>query len=159
MEAARLIVVLIRIGLSVASSSRVIFIPVLVPDLTTTLSASILPTLGESFIQIRPDDALIQLSTANVLHAVQRVLVGVVLHEAEAAGSLLEAVEAHDKALDFAAFAEELVYLFFGCVEGEVANVESGSVFELVLGFGRGFAVQLLIAGAASTLLGGMLVL
>jgi hypothetical protein len=155
MGVARLIVVLVRIGLSIASSPGVILIPVLVPDLATTLSTSILSALCEPLIQIRPDDALIQLGTANVLHAVQRVLVRVVLNEAEAARCLLEAVEAHDQALDFAAFAEKLVYLLFGCVEGEVADVESSSVFELVFRFRRGFAVQLLIAGAASALLKG----
>jgi hypothetical protein len=65
----------------------------------------------------------------------------------------LEAVEAHDEALDFATFAEQLVYLLFGGVEGEVADVEGGSVFELVFGLGRGFAVGLLVASAASPLL------
>jgi hypothetical protein len=65
----------------------------------------------------------------------------------------LEAVEAHDKALDFAALAEQLVYLLLGGVEGEVADVEGGSVFQLVFGLGRGFAVQLLVASAASPLL------
>lgn len=43
---------------------------------------------------------------------------GVVLDEAEAAGGLLEAIKAHDKALDLADFREELVDLFFGGVKG-----------------------------------------
>lgn len=43
---------------------------------------------------------------------------GVVLNEAEAAGGLVEAVEAHDDALDFAALGEELVDLLFCGVEG-----------------------------------------
>ena len=47
---------------------------------------------------------------------------GVVLDEAEAAGRLVEAVEAHDEALDLAALAEELVDLLFGCVEGSKAG-------------------------------------
>jgi hypothetical protein len=62
--------------------------------------------------------------------------VGVVLDEAEAAGSFLETVEAHDEALYLAAFAEELVNLLLGGVEGEVADVERGCVAQFV--FGRG---------------------
>ena len=56
---------------------------------------------------------------------------GVVFDEAEAAWGLVEAVEAHDEAFDFAAFGEELVDLLFCCVEG--------AAFEGVLaGGGRG---------------------
>jgi len=62
--------------------------------------------------------------------------VGVVLDEAEATRRLLEAVEAHDEALDFAALAEELVDLLLGGVEGKVADVERARVFELVFGLG-----------------------
>ena len=65
----------------------------------------------------------------------------VVLDKAEAAGRLVEAVEAHDQALDAAALAEELVDLLFGRVEGEVADVEGCGVLELVDGFGGGGAV------------------
>jgi hypothetical protein len=67
--------------------------------------------------------------------------VRVVLDKAEAAGRLVEAVEAHDQALDAAALAEELVDLLFGGVEGEVADVEGCGVLELVDGFGGGGAV------------------
>ena len=74
----------------------------------------------------------------------------VVLDNAEAAGRLVEAVEAHDQALDPAAFAEELVDLLFGCVEGEVADVEGCGVLELVDGFGGGGAVA--VGGAALAL-------
>lgn len=38
---------------------------------------------------------------------------GVVFDEAEAAGGLVESVEAHDEALDLAALGEELVDLLF----------------------------------------------
>lgn len=129
-------VVLVGVGLSVASTARVILVPVLVSDLSSALSAPILPALSESLVEIGPDDALVELGAANVLHAVERILVGVVLDEAETAGRLLEAVEAHDKALNLAALAEELVDLLLGGVEGEVANVEGGSVLELVFGLG-----------------------
>jgi hypothetical protein len=82
----------------------------------------------------------------------------VVLDEAEAAGRLLEAVEAHDEALDLAAFAEQLVNLLFGGVEGKVADVQRRGIFELVLRLGRGFAVPVVVAVAfASPFLGHVL--
>ena len=56
----------------------------------------------------------------------------VVLYETEAAGRLLEAVQTHDYALYLAAFAEELVDLLFGRVEGQVADVEGRGVEEFV---------------------------
>lgn len=42
----------------------------------------------------------------------------VVLHEAESAWGLGEAVKPHYEAFDLADFAEEFVDLLFGCVEG-----------------------------------------
>jgi hypothetical protein len=149
-----LIVVLVRIRLSISTPARIILIPVFIPNLSSALASAILPALGESLIQIGSNNALIQLGAANVLHAVERILMGVVLDEAEAARCLLEAVKAHDEALDFPAFAEELVYLLLGGVEGEIADIEGGSVFELVFRFRRGFAVHIIIAVAfASSLL------
>jgi hypothetical protein len=65
-----------------------------------------LSALSETFVQIGTNNALIQLRTANVLHAIERILAGVVLDEAEAAGCFLEAIEAHDQALDLAASAQ-----------------------------------------------------
>lgn len=47
----------------------------------------------------------------------------VVLDEAEATGRLVEAIEAHDEALDLAALGEELVDLLFCCVEGAVEDL------------------------------------
>lgn len=67
----------------------------------------------------------------------------VVLDEAKAAGRLVEAVEAHDEAFDAAAFGEELVDLLFGCVEGEVADVEGCGVYE---GFFEGGGVAARVA-------------
>lgn len=106
------------IGSAPATTARVIFVAVLVTDLATRLAASeivltaatcsqissdlpILTALGETLIQISTDDTLVQLGAANVLHAVQRVLVVVVFDEAEPAWSLLVAVETHDKSLYF----------------------------------------------------------
>lgn len=51
----------------------------------------------------------------------------VVLDEAEAAGRLSEAIEAHDEALDLANLAEELVDLLFCGVEGTVRGVSGGA--------------------------------
>jgi hypothetical protein len=147
-------VVLVRIRLSIPTPSRIILIPVLIPNLPTTLTPSILPALGKALVQIRADNALIELGAANVLHAVERVLVCVVLDKAEATGRLLEAVQPHDEALDLTAFAEELVYLLLGRVEGEVADVEGRGVFELVFGLGRRLALVVVAVAFASALLG-----
>ena len=65
----------------------------------------------------------------------------VVLDKAEAAGRLVEAVQAHDQALDAAAFAEELVDLLLGRVEGEVADVEGCGVLQLFHGVWGGGTV------------------
>jgi hypothetical protein len=85
----------LRVYAAIASSTRVEFIAVLVSDLPTRLSTPILATLGKAFVQIRSNDALVEFRTTNVLHAVECVLVGVVLDEAESAGGFLEAVQAH----------------------------------------------------------------
>lgn len=109
------------------------------------IHAPVLPALGKALVQVGADDALVQLGAADVLHAVQRILVRVVLDEAEAAGRLLEAVEAHDEALDLAALGEQLVDLLLGGVEGQVADVEGSRVLELLI-FGRGLALALAVA-------------
>ena len=73
----------------------------------------------------------------------------VVFDEAEAAGGLLEAIQAHDEALDLTTLGEELVDLLLGGVEGEVADVEGGGVGELVFDvWGRG-ASGVFVGGAA----------
>lgn len=142
------LIILIRIPLpllhnllSKASSARIKLLTVLISHLPTTLTTSILPSLRESLVQITTDNPLVQLRAAHVLHAVQRILVRVVLDEAETAGRLVEAVQAHDEAFDAAAFAEQLVDLFFSRVEGEVADVEGCRVLQLVHWVGRGRAV------------------
>jgi hypothetical protein len=85
--------------------------------------------------------------------------VRVILDEAESTWCFLEPIKAHDEALDFATFTKELMDLLFGGVEGEVADVEGCSVFELVFGFGGGFAVEAVVAVAfTSALLHGLLV-
>ena len=88
---------------SVASATRIVLFPVLVSDLTTALASAVLPALDEALVQVGPDDALVELCAANIFETVQGIVVGVVLDKAEAAWSLLEAIEAHDQTLDFAA--------------------------------------------------------
>lgn len=73
---------------------------------------------------------------------------GVVFDKAETAGGLLETVKTHDQALDLAALGEELVDLFFGRVEGEVADVEGSCVLEFVFGLGSLFLGSVVIGGA-----------
>jgi hypothetical protein len=58
-----------------------------------------LPSLGEALVEIGTDDTLVELRAADVFHAVQSVLVGVVFDEAEAAGCFLEAIKAHYESL------------------------------------------------------------
>lgn len=137
---------------SVSTSSGIVLGAILVSHLSATLAPSILSALSEAFVKICPDDALIEFGTANVLHAVERVLVGVVLNKTESAGSLLETVKPHDEPLDLATFAEQFVDLFFCCIEGEVAHVQRCRVFELVFGRWRAsveiFWVAVAIASA-----------
>ena len=117
--------------LPIATPPGIKLLAILIPHLPPTLPAPILPALRKPLVQIRPDDPLVQLGAADVQQTVQRVLMGVVLDEAEAAGGLVEAVEAHDEPLDLAAFGEELVDLLFRRVEGQVADVERRCVREL----------------------------
>ena len=52
------------------------------------------------------------------------IVVWISLNEAEAAGSPLKLVQAHDHPLHLAALAEKLVDLLLRCVEAHVAHVE-----------------------------------
>lgn len=140
---------------TVATATRIVLIAVLVADLATRLATSVLPAFGKAFVQVRPDDALVELGTSNVLHAVQSIVVSVILHKAEPAGGLLKAVETHDETLDLSTFGEEFVNLFFGGVEGQVPDVERGRVLQLLLRIGGGFtrAVVVPFAVVASSLI------
>lgn len=102
---------------SKASTSLIKVLAVLISDLTTALATTVLPALLEPWIKIGTDDTLVKLRATHILHAVECILVSVVLDEAEATWRLGEAVKTHDEALDLTAFAEELVNLFFGSVE------------------------------------------
>lgn len=96
-------IVVLLDGSSIASTARVKLLAVLISDLASALAAAVLSALVEALVEVGTDDALVELRAANVLEAVEGVLVCVVLDKAEAAGGLLEAVEAHDQTLDLAA--------------------------------------------------------
>ena len=117
-----------------ATAALVKVLTILVSNLTTRLASAVLPSLLKARVQVGADDALVQLGASNVLHAVEGVLVGVVLDEAEAAGRLVEPVQPHDEPLDLSALAKELVDLLLGCVERKVADVEGGGILERVGG-------------------------
>ena len=105
------------------TAALVIVVTVFIAYLPSRLSAAVLPALLEARVEIGAYDALVELGAADVLHAVQCILVRVVLDEAEAAGSLVEPVEAHDQALNLAALGEELVDLLFRGIEGPRSQV------------------------------------
>lgn len=112
---------------AVASTARIIVLTVVISNLASGRTTTVLPSFLESRIKVGTDDTFVELGAANVFHRVQRIRVRVVLDKTEAAGSLVEAVQSHHQTLDLAAFAEELVYLLFGCVEGAVRVVVSES--------------------------------
>ena len=63
----------------------------------------VLSAFSEALVEISTYYPLIELRPAYVLHAVQGILVRVVLDEAEATRCLLETVKTHDQTFDFAA--------------------------------------------------------
>jgi hypothetical protein len=82
----------------------------------------------------------------------------IVLYETEAAGSLLEAIEAHHEAFDLAAFRKEFVDLLFGGIKRQIANVESGGILQLVFDFGLELVFAIAAISLAFTLLKALLV-
>lgn len=154
-----IIIVLILVLPSISTSARIELISVLVPDLSSTLAPPILPSINETLVQICPDDPLIQLRPADILQTIQRVRVVVVLHETEPARRLLESVEAHHDALHLTAFAEQLVYLFFRGVEGEVSDVQRRGILELLVDLRRGAAFVGTVVGAVAVVEPAFLIL
>ena len=102
---------------SVAASTCVKFISVLVSYLSARLPAAVLSALLKTSIKIGSDDTFVELGASNIFHAVECLLMRVVFDKAKSAGSLLETVQAHDKTFDLAAFREQLMDLFFRGVE------------------------------------------
>lgn len=139
-------------GAAQAAAALVKVLAVLVAHLAARLAAAVLAALLEAGVQVGAHDALVELGAADVLHAVERVLVGVVFDEAEAARRLGEAVQPHDQPFDLAALGEELVDLLLGRVEREVADVQRRGVLERVGDLGlAAAAVGLVFAVAAVT--------
>lgn len=104
-------------GPAQSTTTLIIVLTVLISDLTARLAATILSALLKTRIKICPDDTLVQLGAADVLHTVKSVLMSVVFHKAKATWCLVKSVEAHNQSLDLAAFAEQFVDLLFGGVE------------------------------------------
>ena len=115
---------------AVSSTPWIVLLSILIANLSSRLATPILSALDEAFIQIRSDQAFVKFGAADVFHAIQRILMSVVLDKAEAAGCLLEAVEAHDEALDLADFGKKLVDLLFGGVEGSASSVNTDLAVE-----------------------------
>lgn len=85
----------------------------------------ILPALNKPRIQVCADYPLIQLGTSNVLEAVQRVLVRVILDKAESAGRFGVSVKAHHESLYFSTSEQVsncLTFFLFGCIFAHFAN-------------------------------------
>ena len=66
----------------------------------------ILTSFGKALIQICTYDTLIELRTPNVFHAVECILVSIVLNKAETAWCLLIPIQTHDQALNLTASVE-----------------------------------------------------
>ena len=76
------------------------------------------------FSEVKPARTLSKLPTKWM----RSIVVWISLNEAEAAGSPLKLVQAHDHPLHLAALAEKLVDLLLRCVEAHVAHVERGAI-------------------------------
>lgn len=68
-------------------------------DVLDLVSPELTP-FNEPLVEIRPNDPFVKFCTSNIFQAVQRILMCVIFHEAEAAWCLLKAVEAHDKSFN-----------------------------------------------------------
>lgn len=88
---------------TIATPARIKFIPVFISDLTSGFASTVLPAFDEARVQIGANDTFIEFGSANVFHAVQRFLVGVIFDKAEAARCLLESIQAHDETFDLTA--------------------------------------------------------
>jgi hypothetical protein len=88
---------------AVSTTAWIVLHTVFVAHLAARFAAPVLSTLSKSLVEIGTDDTLVEFGSANVLHAVERILVSIVFDEAEAAWCFLEAVQAHNETLDLAA--------------------------------------------------------
>ena len=91
---------------SVATSSRIELVSVLISYLPTRFASAVLSAFLESSVKIGSDDTFVEFGASNVFHAVQSLLVSAVFDETEAARGLLEPIQAHHESLDLAALGE-----------------------------------------------------
>lgn len=99
------------------SATLIVVISVFISHLPTGFAPTVLAALFKTRIQVGSDDSLVELGATDILHAVESILVSVVLHEAETAGGLVKSIQSHDQTLDLAALGEEFVYLLLRGVE------------------------------------------
>lgn len=78
------------------TSTLVKVVAVLISYLATRFATAILATLLEPGVQVGADDALVELGAADVLHAIEGILVRVILDKTESARGLLKSVQTHD---------------------------------------------------------------
>ena len=88
---------------AVATPPCIILLSILVSNLTTRLAPTVLSALHKARVKIRSNDSFVELRAPNVFHAVESILMGIVLDKAEAAGSLLKPIKPHDEASDLTA--------------------------------------------------------
>jgi hypothetical protein len=86
-------------------------IELLVSDLTATLTTTKLPAHFKATIKLAPNDIPVACSTTNILEAVARMLICIVLNEAESTWHLCLAIEAHDDSLYWSYTREDLMDL------------------------------------------------
>lgn len=115
---------LLRHQFTVAAAARIVVGPVLVSHLTARFAAPELATLDEAGIPVDANDSIVQPRPVHVAHRVLRVAALIVLDEAKAARRLLVLVQAHYDAPNVAASREQLVDLFLGGVERQIAHIE-----------------------------------
>eukprot|EP00429_Kryptoperidinium_foliaceum_P107263 CAMPEP_0176248614 /NCGR_PEP_ID=MMETSP0121_2-20121125/33556_1 /TAXON_ID=160619 /ORGANISM="Kryptoperidinium foliaceum, Strain CCMP 1326" /LENGTH=257 /DNA_ID=CAMNT_0017588295 /DNA_START=34 /DNA_END=808 /DNA_ORIENTATION=+ len=80
---------------ALAPASHVEVAAEVVPPLVPALPAAILPALGDPGVPVHADVPVVEVRRVQQVHRLRGLLVGVELHEAEAAWRLLEPVEAH----------------------------------------------------------------
>ena len=112
------------LSLAPSAAARIEVATVLVAHLPARPAAAVLPPLDEARVPVDAHDPVVELAAVNVAHRVLRVGAAKVLDEAEAAGRLRVAVQAHDDLLDGARARAQGVDLRLGRVEAQVADVD-----------------------------------
>lgn len=90
--------------LTIAASSWVVVLPVLISHLSSRFATAILPPLLEAGVPVCPDDTVVQPCAINEAHGIFCACTGVVFYKAESAGCLLDFIQTNDDALDVSTF-------------------------------------------------------